>query len=505
MLWSSCRKDFDFEAAQSTQISFSTDTIFLDTLFNNIQSSTKLLTVRNNSNDDISISNVSLRRGASSKYQLNVDGLPNNLSETSEAASGKIFENVEILAKDSIFIFIEATIDPTVDDLDVENNYLDEIIFETEGDPRQVQLSTQVINAEFSFNENPTREFTTDQRNEKGNFIVIKGYDLNDDELNINRTKAQVIFGYAIVPTGKTMNISAGSRLHFSRDSGLIIEDGATLNIIGEDSPEDEENPFLNEVIIEGNQIDEDFDNLPAQWDFIWIQKGGKATLENTIIKNAITGLLVEGDNTETTPNLRLNNVQIYNSQTVGIQAKASTILGNNVVINQTGRSSINIEEGGNYNFTHSTFSNIFSFGTSLGAAISLNNSNSTESTVTTTDLNATFENCIIVGRRRNEITATNNPDAGFNINFENCLIDLSSNSNATDLDINNPSIFSNCIFNENPRFRNTNLNKLEISEESAANGLAKFITGNDIIGTERISPSDIGAYESIIFEKESN
>jgi len=504
-LWSSCRKDFDFEPARAGQISFSSDTIFLDTIFTRTQSSTKVLTVRNNSDDDISIDSVKLRRGISSLYQLNVDGLPNDNSPLTEE-SGKIFRDVEILANDSIFVFIEATVnlEDSDDLLDTDNNYLDEVNFFTSDSRQEVQLSTQVIDANFSFNENPSKEFITDQRDQEGEFIVLRGYDLTDEELTITRNKAQVIFGYAVVPSGKTLTISAGSRIHFHRDSGLIVEDGAMLDIIGEESPMDEDNPFLNEVIIEGDQIDEDFDNLPAQWNFIWIRKGGVAKLRNTIIKNATTGIFIEGNGNESIANVTLTNVQIYNSQTVGIQANASFIRGNNVVINQNGRSAINIEEGGTYEFIHTTLSNTFSFGVPSSTAIVLDNSPKENSSVVTTNLNASFINSIISGNKRSEITAINSDQASLDLSFENCLIDLNS-SNTSDLDTNDAAIFTNCIFNENPQFKNTNLNMLQIENESPADGKARFIAGKDIIGTERTNPSDIGAYESITFKKEED
>jgi len=499
LLWSSCRKDFDFDPAQANQISFSSDTIFLDTLFTNIRSSTKILKVYNNSNDDISISQVKLRREIDSKYQLNVDGFPKDDTPLT-STSGKIFENVEILAKDSIFIFIEATINPNLDEIDSENNYLDEIQFKTSNGIKEIQLSTQTIDADFSFNEKPNRNFITEQRDEKGDFIVLKGYDLKDSELNITAIKARVFYGYAVVTSGQTLTVNAGSRLYFHRDSGLIIEDGGILNIVGEESPEDKDNPFKNGVVIEGDRIDEDFDNLPAQWNFIWVQKGGKATIENTIIKNATTGIITEGTGNEITPNIILENVQIYNMQTVGLQANASFISGNNVIINQSGRASINVEQGGTYNFTHATFSNVFSFGNPSRTAIVFNNTSKNDSDVTTTNLKADFTNCIITGNKSDEITVTNSDQANFSVSFENCLINLRNNT--TELDKENTSLFTNCIFNEKPKFKNTSLNMFQIEDESPANGKAKFIAGKDLTGTQRVAPSDIGAYESITFDK---
>ena len=105
IFWSSCRDDFNFSPSTGN-LQFSKDTVYLDTVFTNIGSSTYNLKVYNRSSADIIIPTLRLSQGQNSKYRLNVDGWTG-----SGAIAGKEFENVEILAKDSMFIFIESTID----------------------------------------------------------------------------------------------------------------------------------------------------------------------------------------------------------------------------------------------------------------------------------------------------------------------------------------------------------------------------------------------------------
>ena len=81
MLWSSCRKDFEFSPSTG-QLEFSKDTVYLDTVFTNIGSSTYNLKVYNRSNEDIYIPTVKLGLGESSNYRLNIDGM-----------AGKEFQN----------------------------------------------------------------------------------------------------------------------------------------------------------------------------------------------------------------------------------------------------------------------------------------------------------------------------------------------------------------------------------------------------------------------------
>ena len=52
--WSSCRKDFEFSPSTGN-LEFSKDTVYLDTVFSNIGSSTYNLKVYNRSNEDIVI------------------------------------------------------------------------------------------------------------------------------------------------------------------------------------------------------------------------------------------------------------------------------------------------------------------------------------------------------------------------------------------------------------------------------------------------------------------
>src|SRR5690625_4391322 len=94
ILTGSCRKDFETHPSEG-KLRFSKDTVFLDTVFSNIGSSTYRLTVYNDSRKDISIPQIKLNQGENSKYRLNVDGIP-----------GTDFKNIENLDTDSIYVFI---------------------------------------------------------------------------------------------------------------------------------------------------------------------------------------------------------------------------------------------------------------------------------------------------------------------------------------------------------------------------------------------------------------
>ena len=131
---SSCRKDFTTTPSFG-RLEFSKDTVFLDTIFTDIGSATYNLKVYNRSNKDISIPRIQLENGLSSNYRLNVDGI-----------AGKEFNQINILAKDSIFVFIETTIDFST----ISNPlYTDRILFDNGENEQDVDLITLVKDANF--------------------------------------------------------------------------------------------------------------------------------------------------------------------------------------------------------------------------------------------------------------------------------------------------------------------------------------------------------------------
>ena len=194
--FASCRKDFG-TVLSSGKLSFSKDTVFLDTVFTNIGSSTYNLKVYNKSNKTIEVPVVKLGREHNSMYRLNVDGIP-----------GKVFENVEILPKDSIYIFIETTIDYS----QVTNPiYTGSIVFESNTHLQNVKLVTLVKDATFLYpskNANGLVETIKVGLTADGDEIKVKGFYLNDNTTFTNG-KPYVIYGYCAVPENKTLTIDA--------------------------------------------------------------------------------------------------------------------------------------------------------------------------------------------------------------------------------------------------------------------------------------------------------
>ncbi|WP_025664041.1 hypothetical protein [Aquimarina megaterium] len=505
VLWSSCRNDFESNPSTGN-LNFSTDTLFLDTVFTNIGSSTYSFKVYNRTSDDFTIPAIALERGENSNYRLNVDGIP-----------GKSFENIQVLAKDSIFVFVETTTDITNQTADVEFLYTDRVLFDTGGNQQDVDLVTLIKDAVFLF---PSRDAMTGETetlllglDNENNEIRIEGFFLEDDQLNFTNEKPYVVYGYAAIPSGKTLTIDAGARIHFHTNSGIIAANGATLTVNGELSTDPE--LLENEVIFESDRLEPGFSDIPGQWGTIWLTAGSTGhSINHATIKNATVGILMDSNDGGSDPTLTIKNTQIYNSSNVGLLARTGNVLGENLVINNAGQVSLNCSLGGTYNFNHCTFTNYSSIGTGfreLPTVLIDNNLRVNETDVVVADLlEANFTNCIIYGNQDLELIFSKIDGTAFNYNFKNCLIrfnDFGDQFAGNPLyDFTNTALYENIILNEEPDFKTPLENMLSIGENSAANGKASIPTsGTDILGTLRSTTApDIGAYESTAFEEEN-
>lgn len=491
----SCRSDFETEASTG-KLEFSKDTIYLDTVFTNIGSSTYRLKVYNRSKNDITIPTIKLAKGLNSKYRMTVDGMQGN--------KGKIFNNVDLLAKDSLYIFIETTVN-IADANPSDFLYTDQIQFDSGQNLQNVELVTLIQDAVFLY---PKRfaDGTTETLpigNEKiEGFYLDENDPINGNELQFTKKKSYVIYGYAAVPANKTATFEAGTKVHFHANSGLIVANQASIKVNGTVSTTDK---MENEVVFEGDRLEPDFENVPGQWGTIWITDGSTNNSFNHLtIKNATIGLLIQNNDGTT---VSIKNTQIYNSTNYGILAQTAKINGENVVINNAGQASLACTYGGNYTFTHSTFNNNWNSSQQVAVAIS---NYVTGAIPEVKDLAAaTFNNCIIYGSYSNEMTLNKKTGAAFKYQFNNCLIkfDNTSNKFATNPDYQfttDPAHYNEIILNKDPKFFKTAQNKLNIDPTSPAfaKGNSAYLIPLDVLGKTRTSPPDLGAYQSMEFPK---
>ncbi len=493
VLWGSCRKDLEY-APSAGNLEFSKDTVFLDTIFTNIGSSTYTLKVYNRTRDDIEVPSIRLAKGPNSDYRLNVDGV-----------AGKEFRNIPIFAEDSLFILIETTHDITTS---AQNSFLytDALQFDSGDDLQQVQLVTLVRDAIFLYprtladGEKETIPIDIDH---EGNEIRVEGFYLDDSQLDFTNEKPYVIYGYAAVPQDKTLSIQPGSRVHFHKDSGIFVSENASLKINGALSSD--EDLMENEVIFEGDRLEPEFDDIPGQWGTIWLSDGSvDNVIEHLTLKNATIGLFVEGHNGS--PTLTLKNSQLYNSASINLWGKTTSIIGENCVLGNSGHISLYLNNGGDYIFTHSTIANYWQNGFRSGSAVELDNYAIGQSGEVAADLErAQFLNCIIDGNTNIELALRSNGSNTFDYYFSHCLIKFKdSNGNFSEnplYDFQDSSHFEQPILNEDTDFWNAKKNDFRIGEASfgKANAAEEYalLAPFDILGIDRTASPDIGAYQN--------
>ncbi len=492
ILAASCRKDFDYEPS-SGNLSFSKDTVFLDTIFTNIGSATYTLKVYNKGVRDILIPFIGLETGQNSSYRLNVDGL-----------AGKEFTDIPLLAKDSLFVFIETTYDvaPTNQ---TEFLYTENLLFGTGPNTQNVPLVTLVKDAVFLYpatQSDGTKETLVVGQDADGNEIQVEGFYLEPEQLLFTNEKPYVIYGYAAVPDGNTLNVQAGARVHFHNNSGLIVEGGASLHVNGSLSEDLE--LLENEVIFEGDRLEPAYAEEPGQWGTIWLRSGSTNNhLEHLTLKNATLGLRAEGEAPWDTPTLTLRNCQIYNSLNHNLWATSARILAENTVLGGAGGYSFLGHLGGRYQFTHCTLANYWGNGFRTGTALALDNFEGS----TSTDLEqADFINCIVGGSMPVEFSLVADAAAAFNFSFRNCLLQFNSSDSSFENDplynFGDADRYIDVIFDSDADFFLPFDNQFHIGANSFAIDAADPdilpSISMDIRGVDRLPNPDIGAYEFV-------
>src|SRR5690606_11495360 len=325
------------------------------------------------------------------------------------------------------------------------------------GNEQKVELVTLVKDAVFLFPEKyPDGSYEAINLGTDDDPFLVKGFYLEDNELTFTNEKPYVIYGFAAVPSNKTLTVEAGARVHFHNLSGIIVEENGTLKTMGVKS--DDPELMENEVIFEGDRLEPGFSDIPGQWYAIWLRRGSVNNEFNfTTIKNSTFGIRMENSP------LSLKNVQIYNSTNIGLLAIHSAIDGENMVINNSGQSSLAIQLGGSYTFRHCTFANYWTEGFRSFPSVVIANYaeyNNGSSTVTEVQdlIAANFTNCIIYGNERREFGLLKDDQAIFNFKFENSLVHFEDPtgefSNDPLYDFTNAALYPATKFNIDPVFQ---------------------------------------------------
>lgn len=450
-------------------LNFSVDTVHFDTIFTSLSSITRNFKVYNNSDQALNISSIKLEGLNSSYYRLNINGI----------ASNEVKDQV-IAANDSMYVFVEVTIDPNNQDapLAVEDN----VVFTTNGNEQKILLLAYGQDAIIYW----PQYFPT---NGLPSYSII-GDDGSGNCANTVWTneKPILIFGYAVVDEGCSLTIEEGTEVYFHAFSGLWIFEDAQLSVLGS-----AENP----VTFQGDRFEEIYDDEPGQWDRIWINKSDQDhVIQHAVIKNALIGLQIEAfpfdsSGGSISPNkITIENTFITYSSARGIYLRNYKAEINNVAIANSGQYAVAVSGGGEFKINNSTFSNYWTLSTRETAAVTVVNQYSIGGVV--------YERPITDSYINNSIIDGNIADGN------EFVLELSGSGNSFSGDYNLirttslPASFNNTYPYQSPELIDPWNSNLRPSENAFVLGKANPLnaTLSDLDGDPRPSAPALGAYE---------
>ena len=475
-----CNDEESYSSSPQDLLSFSSDTIRFDTVLSTVNTPFKTFMVYNKNSKPLLISSIRLKDAGGSGFKINVNG-----------SAGSSFENVEIRSKDSLFVFVDIKPDMSMDNQPVLIN--DYIEFITNTVKQEVILE--------AYNQN---------------VVVWRGQTLLSDSILDNRFP-YLIYDSLVIEEGASVGIREGTTFYMHQKAEIIVK--GTLNISG--TPE-------NPVTIRGDRMDElplkqpiPYDLIPGQWGGIrFASTSFNNVIENAHIRNGNYGLELEASE-PTELKLSMKNVVLTNAKGILLNSINCKLIAENCEFSNSKGALLNLI-GGHYSFTHCTMANYYFSSTESGWG------NSDNETVVLSNYiinwetedeyypleQAAFYNSIIWGskyRTTSEVSIRASKESSMSYYFQNCLI---PNANATNDDVNDtdaiPTIV-NCLFNVDPKFRDTSpekdgkdefiydfrIDSLSPARNVADSDIARLLP-LDMNGFDRFSDEgpDMGGYE---------
>ncbi|MHA4894235.1 hypothetical protein ACXZ1K_05730 [Pedobacter sp. PWIIR3] len=438
-----CRKEDAVTTDQHVKLSFSTDTVLFDTVFTAVGSVNRRIKVYNTDPKAVSISNIRLWRGNNSFFSLIINGVSVNEKD-----------NVRISGKDSISIFIKATINP--------NNFNqpfiveDSVLFTTNGNKQSIALIAYGQNAVF----------------------------INGETISANTTwnagLPYIINRSVTVAENATLTITPGARILFHGNSLMNIR--GTLNAVGN---------INNQVLFASDRLENFYDNEAGQWQGIRFYPSSMAsTINYALIKNAIIGVTADSLTADGTPKLLLSNSTVKNMTVAGLAGYQANIVALNNLFYNSGQYLIYGVGGGSYNLKQNTFAGFNTEFPRRTPALYFSDLGNGRSA----DLNLELTNNIIWGMLTEELAVEKKTAFNINANFKANIIKTALQTYA----VNN-------FINTDPKFVDIANNNFKLQTGSPAINKGIILTADpyyntllirDMIGTTRTFPSELGCFE---------
>lgn len=446
-LFASCKKDSSFS---KDHLNFSADTVLFDTVFTTIGSTTKKFKIYNYNAFKIDVEEIELMGGSSSPFRINVDGV-----------SGTVHENIEIPGNDSLFVFVEVT-------LQVNNatNPLvisDSIRFRTNGVNQYVHLDVWGQDAYFHSNE------------------VVSGVWANDKP---HVLYGDVAVGYPGIDSSLNLIIPQGTDIFCHKNSRLIVYK-SSLDIQG---------TLGNEVTFQGDRLESFYDDVTGQWWGILMVEAQTSNINYAIIKNGSVALQV--DSTMDPLTLNLSNTIIDNSNFFNLDVNAGAIINaNNCLFGKSGIASAYLFAGGEYHFNHCDFVNYWT-GSRGGPAIAIVNWWEFEGSIFCRDIinTSNFTNCVAYGNSDKEWVVDTLNCGGTIIDFEVWNSVLKNDEPYESIEYSN---YYDIIWNQDPLFTDPGGVDFHLEPGSSCQGVGiATALSIDIEGNAYASPPAAGCYK---------
>lgn len=468
LLLSNCRK----EQFGKGNLSFSTDTLTFDTVFTSLGSTTKYFKVFNTDKKAVKISNIHLKHLVGTQFRISVDGL-----------QGDNFNEVEIPAKDSVYVFVEVTVNPT--SAATPFLIIDDVEFTSNGETSTVHLQAFGQNAHFHYGQ------------------IINGAETWNSDL------PHVVISHDTVPgiyikCGGSLTINSGCKIFFANNSALFVEGTLNANATS----------WTDSIVFQGVRLEEYYNDKPGQWFGIVFLRNKTCTpqgnFNHCIINESSYGIYAgAGLSVSITdylgatgrPEVTIQNSIVENSLYNAVYGFNANINAENSIFHTAGENLVKFGLGGDYTFNQCTMYNGGSkYVDHQKESLFLSNLVSDGTNTYLEPLKTNFTNCVVYGSLENEVSFNNAESPSFT-NFDNAFhyCDVKTKQDTFELF---SGIHDNMLFNQEPRF--VKAEEFNFTPSDSAGFFSPLIdfapTGlsEDIYGTHRPQRTkwDVGAIE---------
>lgn len=363
VLLTACKDDDTFSTSRSNVLSFSVDTVKIDTLFSTVPSATYGFWVHNHSGDGIRIATARLERGGQSGFRVNVDG----------TYLDPVGHDFEVRKGDSLLVFVEVTTHEN--GMDGPQLVEDNLLFTLEsGVVQKMNLRTWSWDAE-----------------------KISSLRINADT-TIESSRPIIVYDSITVAAGATLTL---------RSTELYFHDGAHLTVRGR--------MLAKDCLLRGDRLDHMFDYLPydrisGQWRGIRLLKPSLGNqMTNCEIRNAEDAILC--DSTE----LVMTNCVVHNNNGFGVEGRNSDITIDYCQITNCLDDCL-LADGGIVSVNHSTIAQFYPYSVQRRAALRFDTGRRGILLNCSNTLVTGYEPDVVFGDQ-------NDTTLAYKFMFENCLL----------------------------------------------------------------------------------